>query len=126
HDLGLAWNIADRVAVMYLGRIVEQGPVEDVLLRPKHPYTRALISVLPGTDVDPVLLRGEPPDPTAIPGGCRFHPRCQRFAALTASDERRALCTARELPVLASAEPGVACHLVDQPIEESHASSDIR
>ena len=126
HDLGLAWNIADRVAVMYLGRIVEQGPVEDVLLRPKHPYTRALISVLPGTDVDPVLLRGEPPDPTAIPGGCRFHPRCQRFAALEASDERRALCTTRELPVLTAAEPGVACHLVDQPIEESHASSDIR
>ena len=126
HDLGLAWNIADRVAVMYLGRIVEQGPVEDVLLRPKHPYTRALISVLPGTDVDPVLLRGEPPDPTAIPSGCRFHPRCQRFAALDASDERRATCTGRDLPVLTATEPGVACHLVDQPIEESHASSDIR
>jgi len=113
HDLGLAWNIADRVAVMYLGRIVEQGTVEDVLLHPQHPYTQALISVLPGTDVDPVLLRGEPPDPTAIPAGCRFHPRCQRFAALDEADERRALCTGRNLPVLPADEPGVACHLVD-------------
>jgi peptide/nickel transport system ATP-binding protein len=132
HDLGLAWNIADRVAVMYLGRIVEQGTVEEVLLRPKHPYTQALISVLPGTDAEPVLLRGEPPDPTAIPSGCRFHPRCQRFAALDAADERRALCTGRDLPVLDAVRPGVACHLADsadsadQTIEESHASSDIR
>lgn len=113
HDLGLAWNIADRVAVMYLGRIVEQGTVEDVLLRPRHPYTQALLSVLPGTDADPVLLRGEPPDPTAIPAGCRFHPRCQRFAALDATDERRELCSGRGLPILAADEAGVACHLAD-------------
>jgi peptide/nickel transport system ATP-binding protein len=118
HDLGLAWNVADRVAVMYLGRIVEQGTVENVLLRPRHPYTQALISVLPGTDVEPVLLRGEPPDPTAIPAGCRFHPRCQRFAALDPPDERRELCTGRVVPILPADEAGVACHL----IEESHAS----
>ena len=47
HDLGLAWSIADRIAIMYLGRIVEQGPVERVLTDPRHPYTRALVSVLP-------------------------------------------------------------------------------
>jgi peptide/nickel transport system ATP-binding protein len=111
HDLGLAWNIADRVAVMYLGRIVEVGTVEEVLLRPQHPYTQALISVLPGTVTDPVVLSGEPPDPTAIPPGCRFHPRCQRFAALVPDDERRALCTGRDLPVLKAEQPGVACHL---------------
>jgi oligopeptide/dipeptide ABC transporter ATP-binding protein len=120
HDLGLAWNIADRVAVMYLGRIVEQGSIEDVLLRPRHPYTQALISVLPGTDAEPVLLRGEPPDPTAIPPGCRFHPRCQRFAALDATDERRALCTGHPLPVLPANEAGVACHLAD-PVREDRA-----
>ena len=58
HDLGVAWNIADRVAVMYLGRIVEAGPVRDVLLRPAHPYTQALISVLPDASAT-----GEPGDP---------------------------------------------------------------
>jgi oligopeptide/dipeptide ABC transporter ATP-binding protein len=124
HDLGLAWNIADRVAVMYLGRIVEQGSVEDVLLRPRHPYTQALISVLPGTDVEPVLLRGEPPDPTAIPAGCRFHPRCQRFAALDATDERRALCTGRPLPVLPADEAGVACHLATTEVVRPSAGND--
>ena len=84
HDLGVAWNIADRVAVMYLGRIVEVGSVADVLLRPQHPYTRALISVLPDGQRDQprTVLTGEPPDPTAIPAACRFHPRCPRLAAL--------------------------------------------
>jgi len=115
HDLGLAWNIADRVAVMYLGRIVEQGSAEDVLLRPRHPYTQALLSVLPGTDADPVVLRGEPPDPTAIPAGCRFHPRCQRFAALDTTDGRRTLCTGQALAILPADAPDVACHLIEQP-----------
>jgi oligopeptide/dipeptide ABC transporter ATP-binding protein len=82
HDLGLAWNIADRIAVMYLGRIVEIGPTEEVLAHPKHPYTRALLSVVPEiTHVEPVVLTGEPPDPTRIPGGCRFHPRCPALAS---------------------------------------------
>ncbi|MEU3950289.1 ABC transporter ATP-binding protein [Streptomyces sp. NPDC029526] len=81
HDLGLAWNIADRVAVMYLGRIVESGAVEQVLTAPRHPYTRALLSVLPEAPGEPVVLTGEPPDPSRIPGGCRFHARCQVLAA---------------------------------------------
>ncbi len=76
HDLGLAWNIADRIAVMYLGRIVEVGPTEQVLSTPQHPYTRALLSVVPGRPGPAQILAGEPPDPTAIPAGCRFHPRC--------------------------------------------------
>jgi peptide/nickel transport system ATP-binding protein len=82
HDLGLAWNIADRIAVMYLGRIVEVGTTEEVLEDPKHPYTRALLSVVPETErMEPVILRGEPPDPTNIPDGCRFHPRCPVVAS---------------------------------------------
>ncbi|MFC3998811.1 ABC transporter ATP-binding protein [Nocardiopsis sediminis] len=82
HDLGLAWNIADRVAVMYLGRVVETGTVEEVLGSPRHPYTRALLSVLPDAGAgEPVVLAGEPPDPTRIPGGCRFHARCQILAS---------------------------------------------
>ncbi|WP_019889870.1 oligopeptide/dipeptide ABC transporter ATP-binding protein [Streptomyces purpureus] len=110
HDLGLAWNIADRVAVMYLGRIVETGPVETVLTSPQHPYTRALLSVLPESPLPPVVLRGEPPDPARIPGGCRFHARCQ----VLASGEAAAVadrCRGEELPVLGGgAVAQVACH----------------
>ncbi len=77
HDLGLAWTVADRVAVMYLGRIVEEGPAEELLTDPKHPYTRALLSVVPETrQMEQQILKGETPDPTRIPSGCRFHPRC--------------------------------------------------
>jgi oligopeptide/dipeptide ABC transporter ATP-binding protein len=77
HDLGLAWNIANRVAVMYLGRIVEQGTTEELLDDPRHPYTRALLSVVPEKHgLEQQILTGETPDPTRIPSGCRFHPRC--------------------------------------------------
>jgi oligopeptide/dipeptide ABC transporter ATP-binding protein len=82
HDLGLAWTIADRVAVMYLGRIVEIGPAEQVLLTPKHPYTKALLDVVPEAGgLERPILSGEPPDPTRIPPGCRFHPRCPVVAS---------------------------------------------
>ncbi|ADB30711.1 oligopeptide/dipeptide ABC transporter, ATPase subunit [Kribbella flavida DSM 17836] len=100
HDLGLAWNIADRVAVMYLGRIVESGPTEQVLQDPQHPYTQALLSVLPESQ-QKIVLTGEPPDPTRIPSGCRFHPRCQLvmaecsttpLAVLPAVDDHQAAC----------------------------------
>ncbi len=77
HDLGLAWNIADRVAVMYLGRIVEEGTTEEILTAPRHPYTRALLSVVPEIEqMEQQILSGEAPDPTRMPPGCRFHPRC--------------------------------------------------
>jgi peptide/nickel transport system ATP-binding protein len=77
HDLGLAWNIADRIAVMYLGRVVEVGPAEQLLAEPQHPYTRALLSVVPETrHLEPQVLTGEIPDPRHVPAGCRFHPRC--------------------------------------------------
>ena len=82
HDLGLAWNIADRIAVMYLGRIVELGTTEELLGDPQHPYTRALLSVVPEIEhMEPQILTGEPPDPTRIPAGCRFHPRCPLVAS---------------------------------------------
>jgi oligopeptide/dipeptide ABC transporter ATP-binding protein len=82
HDLGLAWNIADRLAVMYLGRLVEVGPTEEVLADPQHPYTQALLSVVPETRrLEPIVLRGEPPDPARIPPGCRFNPRCPALAS---------------------------------------------
>jgi peptide/nickel transport system ATP-binding protein len=82
HDLGLAWTVADRVAVMYLGRIVEVGPAEEVLLRAHHPYTKALLDVVPEAGgIDRPILQGEPPDPTRVPSGCRFHPRCPVVAS---------------------------------------------
>ena len=80
HDLGLAWILADRIAVMYLGKIVEQGTADQVIAHPKHPYTQALISVVPSPDprhlAQRTILQGERPDPVDIPKGCRFHPRC--------------------------------------------------
>jgi peptide/nickel transport system ATP-binding protein len=82
HDLGLAWNIADRIAVMYLGRIVEIGGAEEVLADPQHPYTKALLSVVPEQQhVEQQILTGETPDPSRVPPGCRFHPRCPVVAS---------------------------------------------
>lgn len=117
HDLGLAWNIADRIAVMYLGRIVEQGPVEDVLGNPQHPYTRALVSVLPESPLgdEAQILSGEAPDASHIPSGCRFHPRCPlvedgRAAQAGVQDA----CESEGLEVLSGAPDTwqVACHYV--------------
>ncbi|MDF5753674.1 ABC transporter ATP-binding protein [Spongiactinospora sp. TRM90649] len=111
HDLGLAWNIADRVAVMYLGRIVESGPVEQVLTAPSHPYTRALLSVLPESQ-DRTILTGEPPDPTQIPDGCPFHPRCPTLATGEATEAADA-CRTRPPALLPFApDSQVACHAV--------------
>jgi oligopeptide/dipeptide ABC transporter ATP-binding protein len=85
HDLSLAWVIADRIAVMYLGKILEIGPAETVIHDPRNPYTRALVSVLPTPEPPQVtagvrrtrtILQGETPDAAFIPEGCRFHPRC--------------------------------------------------
>ena len=80
HDLSTAAHFADRIAVMYLGRIVEEGPARDVVRNPQHPYTKALISVVPRRDPDeeffPQILQGETPNPVRVPPGCRFHPRC--------------------------------------------------
>jgi peptide/nickel transport system ATP-binding protein len=80
HDLSTAARYADRIAVMYLGRVVEEGPAREVVGNPQHPYTRALISVVPKRDPrmrgTPQILKGETPNPTRIPTGCRFHPRC--------------------------------------------------
>ncbi len=115
HDLGLAWNIADRIAVMYLGRVVEAGPAEDVLRDPQHPYTRALLSVVPEIDhVEPVVLTGEVPDPTRIPGGCRFHPRCPALADGSAAAGGVAdACRGTALDVVPAGEGHhAACHLV--------------
>jgi peptide/nickel transport system ATP-binding protein len=129
HDLGLAWTVADRVAVMYLGRIVETGPAEQVLLRPLHPYTRALLDVVPEAGgIDRPYLTGEPPDPTNVPSGCRFHPRCPRVADGTSGSRGvEARCRGEDLGLL-ELRPGhfAACHLANVDPEAAtgrHASA---
>ena len=80
HDLASAAYVADRVAVMYLGTIVEIGPAKTVFSEPRHPYTKALVSVIPVPEnqrrVKRTVLKGETPNPIDLPSGCRFHPRC--------------------------------------------------
>jgi peptide/nickel transport system ATP-binding protein len=83
HDLSVAWVVADRIAVMYLGRIMEIGPADRVIRSPRHPYTAALVSVAPsptppapGTRARRTILAGETPSAAQVPPGCRFHPRC--------------------------------------------------
>ncbi len=108
HDLSLVRRLSHRLAVMYLGKIMETGPTEEVLANPLHPYTRALISAVPVPDPKErdrriILLPGEPPSPISPPAGCRFHPRCHSAIAR---------CE-HEAPPLRAVEPAheVACHL---------------
>jgi oligopeptide transport system ATP-binding protein len=116
HDLSVVRHVCDRTAVMYLGRLVEEGPVDEVHDRPAHPYTQALLSAVP--IVDPaargalsrrILLPGDPPSPSSPPSGCRFRTRCR-----LASD----VCAAERPPLAArdgeeSSGRVVACHHAD-------------
>ena len=111
HDLAAVRHISDRIAVMYLGRIVEEADAHEIVAAPRHPYTQALISAVPVPD--PVqeatrqrtVLSGEVPSPVNPPSGCPFHTRCPL---------REDRCT-RDVPVLREIAPGhrVACHLVE-------------
>lgn len=91
HDLSTAAHFADRICVMYLGRIVEEGPAHEVIRNPQHPYTKALVSVVPQPDpeqsMQPEILQGETPNPADVPNGCRFHPRCPVATAACASED---------------------------------------
>lgn len=95
HDLAVAWMVADRIAVVYLGRIVEIGPATSLVDGPAHPYTKALLSVSSGDDVSEdgeitSVLSGETPSAANVPSGCRFHPRCPRYLELGEPERCRA------------------------------------
>ena len=110
HDLSVVAQIATRVAVMYVGTLAEMAPTRELFFRPRHPYTRALLSAVPTMDMDqpfdPIKLTGEIPNPANMPTGCRFHTRCP-FAT--------AKCRA-DVPLWRELEPGhhVACHRAEE------------
>ena len=109
HDLGVVEHISDRIAVMYLGRLVELGEAQDLIARPNHPYTQALVSEIPTFETGKKTynaIKGEIPSPLNPPPGCHFHPRCPH-----AHDRCRL-----EVPALREVAPGrlSACHLNDQ------------
>ncbi|WP_207736346.1 ABC transporter ATP-binding protein [Fusibacter ferrireducens] len=110
HDLSLAWLISDRIAIMYLGKIVEIGPADIISGDCKHPYTQALVSVLSNVDVDnkreKIVLKGETPSPVDLPKGCRFHPRCPNVKPKCTEEEPEL----REL----GKDQLVACHYPDR------------
>jgi oligopeptide/dipeptide ABC transporter ATP-binding protein len=114
HDLRLIRHVARRVAVMYLGRIVEEAPAGELYSRPLHPYTKALLEAAPRrTPQSPParVLPGEPPSPVRPPSGCHFHPRCP---------VAEAVCSREEPPLLTiGAERRVACHLVARVVSSS-------
>lgn len=110
HDLGVVKYLCDRIAVMYLGRIVEEGPADEVYLRPTHPYTESLLAAIPVSHPSQRMrarkvAEGDLPDPADPPAGCRFHPRCPYAQDVCRTDD----------PALREVAPGqrAACHFAD-------------
>jgi oligopeptide/dipeptide ABC transporter ATP-binding protein len=120
HDLSVVRHIADRVAVMYLGQIVEIGDRDELFDRPAHPYTQALISAIPLPDPrrerirarERIVISGDVPNPVSPPSGCRFRTRCPKFAVLTETEQ--SLCV-EETPALTDRGQGhpAACHYAE-------------
>jgi oligopeptide/dipeptide ABC transporter ATP-binding protein len=115
HNLAVVRQLSDQVAVMYLGRIVEEGPADELFGSVRHPYARALLAAAPRLHQRGVTrpdLLGEPPSPVDLPSGCRFHPRCPQVADICRHED----------PLPRPARPGsahiVACHFGADPVQE--------
>jgi peptide/nickel transport system ATP-binding protein/oligopeptide transport system ATP-binding protein len=126
HNMAVVEHISDRVAVMYLGRVVEQAGRETTYADPRHPYTQALMSAIPLPDPDVrrqrIILRGDVPSPINIPSGCRFHPRCWLYEQLGKPEN----CSTIDPTLVAIAgrdEHSAACHYAEQSRQELEARS---
>ncbi len=115
HNLGVVEYLADRVAVMYLGRIVEEAACEELFAQPRHPYTRSLLASIPSVTARQELARleGEVPSPVAPPAGCHFHPRCPMYGTAGPGDRLRALCPVHYPALLAHGDRRAACHALE-------------
>jgi oligopeptide/dipeptide ABC transporter ATP-binding protein len=115
HDLAVVEHLSDRVMVMYLGHVVEEGSADALYSSPQHPYTRALLSAVPGVGRERIMLRGDPPSPASPPSGCRFRTRCPEAIDACAEAEpplidiglgHRVACVHVRPPVLTSVVGG--------------------
>ncbi|GAB3700241.1 dipeptide ABC transporter ATP-binding protein [Nocardiopsis oceani] len=120
HDLSVVRHIADRVAVMYLGRIVEIGDTQSIYTNPAHPYTQALLSAIPIPDPERerarthIVLDGDLPSPANPPSGCRFRTRCQKFITLSESDQEQCVSVEPQILPTNGGDQGAACHFAER------------
>jgi peptide/nickel transport system ATP-binding protein/oligopeptide transport system ATP-binding protein len=126
HNMAVVEHISDRVAVMYLGRVVESAARETTYANPRHPYTQALMSAIPLPDPDArrqrIILRGDVPSPINIPPGCRFHSRCWLYEQLGRPDDCANVDPALH-ELAGKAEHGVACHYAEKSRETLDAQA---
>jgi oligopeptide/dipeptide ABC transporter ATP-binding protein len=129
HNMAVVEHISDRVAVMYLGRVVEEATRERTYADPRHPYTQALMSAIPLPDPDArrqrIILRGDVPSPINVPAGCRFHPRCWLYEQLGQPENCRTVDPALH-PAGGDPEHGTACHYAERSREVLDASKKER
>jgi oligopeptide transport system ATP-binding protein len=124
HDMAVVRHLSDRVAVMYLGRIVENAPSEELFTNPRHPYTVALLNAVPhlepGRGVPPPAVSGDPPSPILLPSGCRYHPRCPIAQEVCRRDDPRLVVGSWHL------DHASACHFADHVDELALATAEQR